>query len=385
MFVYVDETGNTGKNLFDDSQPQFITAALMTRSNFDFLYGKHIGELASKLGVSFLHANELGLSKIESIADELLKVLKQARARFFMSRVEKRYLATTKIVDMIFDSGENFAVPWHVYNVRPLRLLLVLKVANLVDESLAQSFWQSLVEPNLSKATNFFIKSCKELLSRTPALPDARSIELISEALEWAINNPEAIYFHTASKIARNGHLPNLVAFVNLLDGIEEKSKAWDVPVNQIYHDRQMEFQKSLQYWHEIFSNASPDPLFLPGGEKHVFRKVFGSEFIISSAEQSPGIQVIDIILWLFKRVIEGKRIGQNSRNLLIYVFRHAKQHDFSFDTMIDYLSDAMNFLFSATISDEQFEKGQEILNNIEANRQEKLLQYAEKKVITSN
>jgi hypothetical protein len=35
MFAFVDETGNTGENLFDEEQPLFITAALITKTDFD--------------------------------------------------------------------------------------------------------------------------------------------------------------------------------------------------------------------------------------------------------------------------------------------------------------------------------------------------------------
>jgi hypothetical protein len=38
MFAFVDETGNTGENLFDEKQPLFITAALITKSDFDILH-----------------------------------------------------------------------------------------------------------------------------------------------------------------------------------------------------------------------------------------------------------------------------------------------------------------------------------------------------------
>jgi hypothetical protein len=43
-----------------------------------------------------------------------------------------------------------------------------------------------------------------------------------------------------------------------------------------------------------------------------------------------------------------------------------------------------MDFLFTVPISEEQMKKGQELLDNIEAGRQEKLLQYAEKKLLGS-
>ena len=33
------------------------------------------------------------------------------------SRVEKKYLAATKVFDTYFDSGENLAMPWQAYNI----------------------------------------------------------------------------------------------------------------------------------------------------------------------------------------------------------------------------------------------------------------------------
>ena len=38
LFAYVDETGNTGHNLFDEAQPDFFTAALVTKGDFDIQY-----------------------------------------------------------------------------------------------------------------------------------------------------------------------------------------------------------------------------------------------------------------------------------------------------------------------------------------------------------
>ena len=382
MFAYVDETGNTGQNLFDDAQPTFITGALITRSNFDVLYRRELQLLAERVGESILHANDLGLGKIEEIASGLLRILKRADARFFLSRLEKRYLATTKIVDTVFDSGENLAVPWHSYNIRPLRLLLVFKIAYILDEDLARSFWQSLMKTDKTQAYSLFVDACQTLLGRVDALPDARSRQLLSEALEWAIENPDAIYLHSNSKLARYGHLPNMVAFTNLLDGIEIQSNIWNRAVKKITHDRQMQFSKSLKYWHEMFSNASPDPLYWPGEEKHVLRKVFGSEFIMSSADVSPGIQMIDVVIWLFKRVIEGKHLGENSAPVLRYVFRRARQHDFSFDGVSRQLSELFEQIYSTPMTEEQMEKGQKQLELSESRRQQNMLEYAESKLL---
>ncbi len=106
MYAYVDETGNTGNRIFDLDQPLFITAAMMTRANFDAVQKAAVAAIAKKAGVHELHANEMGVAKVEEIANDILKIVKVAQARFFLSRLEKRYLGATKVIDTYFDSGE---------------------------------------------------------------------------------------------------------------------------------------------------------------------------------------------------------------------------------------------------------------------------------------
>ena len=92
MYAYIDETGNTGKNIFDKEQPLFLTAALISKVNFDFLERDNFLRIAERFGKNALHANELGESAVESYASDLLSILEHRDCRFFISRVEKRYL-----------------------------------------------------------------------------------------------------------------------------------------------------------------------------------------------------------------------------------------------------------------------------------------------------
>ena len=107
LFAYVDESGNTGKNIFDSAQPDFFTAALVSQGDFDRHWGPRVRAVAKRIGATAIHANELGLGRLESVADDLLDILVDSRAHFFVSRVEKRYLLATKMFDVLFDSGEN--------------------------------------------------------------------------------------------------------------------------------------------------------------------------------------------------------------------------------------------------------------------------------------
>ncbi len=157
MYAYVDEAGNTGKNLFDKAQPTFVTAALISREDFDISWPASVRRLADTVGLSVLHANKLDLEKTEQIASDILDIFRRMDASFFVSRVDKMFLATTKAFDTIFDSGENLAVPWQSYNVRPLRLLLMFKFCQALDEDLVKRFWACLMKTNEAKAYRDFV------------------------------------------------------------------------------------------------------------------------------------------------------------------------------------------------------------------------------------
>jgi hypothetical protein len=156
MYAYIDESGNTGKNIFDEEQPLFLTAALISKVNFDLLERDNILRIARRFGRDTLHANEFGEAAVESYSSDLLQILKRRNCRFFISRAEKNYLAVTKLVDTLFDCFENKAVPFHTYNFRPLRLLIVFKIARILTVETAAKFWGSLMEKNRNKAYSLF-------------------------------------------------------------------------------------------------------------------------------------------------------------------------------------------------------------------------------------
>jgi len=199
MYAYVDETGNAG--IFDSDQPIFITAALMTKTNFDLLHAQDLKIIASKIGEKELHANELRSEKIEQIAEGLLKLFKMCNASFFISRVEKKYLIVTKFVDTLFDPAENKAVPPHHYHLRGSRLLLTYKIAIHLNEDIAKMFWLSLMEKKAAKAKEMFLESLLEFEQDILNISDNGLKQLISSAIQWAKQNPASISVYSANSI----------------------------------------------------------------------------------------------------------------------------------------------------------------------------------------
>ncbi len=375
MFAYVDETGNTGSNLFDEAQPDFFTAALVTKSNFDLVREDAVRSLSRSIGVDSLHASVLGFGPIEKIAPRLLAILKEADARFFISRVEKRYLLATKLFDTFFDSGENPAAHWTFYNFRLLRLMLCFKVATIITYGIAEQFWAMLMAKRESDARAMIPGICDALLERVHVIVDQRSRDIVTETLTWSRAHPEALDIFISGRQAKNGHMPNMVAFANLLEGLEDFSKRWDRPLRKIVHDRQSQFEETLREWHRMFSNASDEPVHRPG-ETYVIQKVAGSTFAVSASDESAGIQVADTVLWLYRQVLSGKGIPRASARLLNHVFKKAWQSDFSFDGVGRFADEKHRELMERDIPDMAITAGAEMRASMEAHRQKVMQLY---------
>ena len=375
MFVFVDETGNTGGNLFDTAQPDFLAGALITKTDFDACRSGAVRSLCRRHGISSIHGSVIGIDAIEKLSGQLLRILKQVDARFFISRVEKSYLLVTKLFDTFFDSGENPAVPFLTYNAKPLRLLLCFKVASLVDEAVAQNFWSMLMEKNEAKAREDIPGICDTFLERVHHLPDERSREVISETFSWARAHPEALDFAQARREAKKGHMPNLVAFINLLEGLEGYSKRWKRSVRRITHDRQSQFESTLREYHRLFAEAIDGPVTW-FGDNFELRRVPGSEFKISSSEQSAGIQVADLFLWLFRQMINDKPLPVASTRLLRYCLNKSYICDFSFDRVTSDLAEKFDALRNTDLSSEALAQGKELIEEGERLRQHLIESY---------
>ena len=375
MYAFVDETGNTGKNLFDKAQPDFFTGALVTKSNFDVLHSRTLREICQRNGFDSLHSAVLGIEPIEQAAPEILSLLRSVDGRFVISRVEKKYLLATKVFDTFFDSGENPAASWHVYNFRFLKLVLSFKVATLLTEQISREFWAMLMARTEKDARRRIPAICDSILSRVPLLSDQRSRDLVTEALSWSRRHPEALDIFINRRQAKNGHMPNMVAFANLLDGLEHLSKRWKRPLKKILHDRQSQFERSLAEWHRMFSTASDEPIHRPG-ESVVLQKVAGSTFEVSASDNSPGIQVADLALWIFRQFLLRKPVPKGVLAILEYMFRKGYFNDFSFNGVGSQLEKQYSEIMSNDISQRELEKGQQFLAEIEQTKKHLIERY---------
>lgn len=143
VHAHTDESGNTGHNLFDPSQPTFWTGTLLTERDPNTEAAEATAQAASSIGVGELHGADLGLDRVESVADILREQLVRLDSRLVFTRIEKRHYARLKLADTILDSGVNAAVSPAHYTNRLFRLSLALQLVVNVSPRSEEEFWRA--------------------------------------------------------------------------------------------------------------------------------------------------------------------------------------------------------------------------------------------------
>ena len=122
MRAYIDESGNTGTNLFDPAQPYFLNVAMSSPVDFDDVFRERVKRIVHTAGIEYLHASEMGAHGVEAIARSVIELVEFSQSRFYFAYVNKPDVAAMKFFDAIFDLGENPAAPHHIYILHPARL-----------------------------------------------------------------------------------------------------------------------------------------------------------------------------------------------------------------------------------------------------------------------
>ena len=115
MFFHINESGNTGNNLFDPNQLQLSYGVLSSTANVDVLGKPLHKKMLQELSVDSLHANILGVNKLPSISPLLFDLQKRMRFDFDYYFIHKPTYALTMFFDAVFDAGLNEAVKWGLY------------------------------------------------------------------------------------------------------------------------------------------------------------------------------------------------------------------------------------------------------------------------------
>lgn len=312
MYFFVDESGHTGQQLFDPQQPTLYYGVLSSRLNVDVLAEDGLNRLRRLLAVPRLHAAELGNARLSGIAPTIESLQRRLDLRFDLYRVVKSDHAVISFFDQVFDQGMNPAVPWHWYWT-PLRYPLLIKLAYLFDAELASLAWSARLERNDELANANLVRVCDELRQRLGRLPDLRSQQLLGEGLAWARANPDSIRYNAKSPEEAIVIAPNTIGFQSVILGIASRVSKMRPRSLQVVVDQQSQFNKAQQTtlgWYQKAKASSHAIALGPGMPTMGLAGIPDSPLLFRSSTQSPGLELVDIFLWTFKRLYEQKEVA---------------------------------------------------------------------------
>ncbi|MDH0898329.1 DUF3800 domain-containing protein [Comamonas aquatica] len=327
MHFFIDESGHTGANLFDSNQPVLYYGVLSSESDIDKEAKNEILSLREKFNVQRLHANELGIGRILSQIDEIKEIKNNYKIKFDVHEIHKYDHAIISFFDQVFDSGMNDAVSWNTYWT-PMRYLILEDLATIFDIETAKKAWQARIDKNNQSSEATLVEVCKELKERSKNIDHFLIREIIQSALNFTIKNPSKISYNGGEPIEMS---PNMVGFQFVLQALHERIKNKQDPVS-ITVDQQSEFNKSQIKLHELYLQMSSIEMAnintLPSLE---IKDIPNSPLKIRPGDQSIGLELVDIFLWIFKRSNSDKGVPAALREL-IYIDNQPINNKLSID-----------------------------------------------------
>lgn len=350
MFFYVDESGNTGNNLFDKQQPVLSYGVLSSRWDVDEHATAERDAILRTIAAPALHANQLNHGQLRDISDALVGLHSQYEFHFDYYFIDKPSFAVVTFFNAVFDAGLNDAMKWDWYWT-PLRFPLIYLLDSLLDEDLMRESWQlCLVGRDKVPGESARIVSLLEaVLSRVEAADiDARMQEILSDALRFGIKHPRTMDFGIYSPTALS---PNTICFQFVLTAIALRQRIHRERALRITVDRQTQFNPAQLLTYEIQSKIAASLRgdnegrsrylahpFLEGAREDTAALVshFPEEKVtIAQSNQSFGLQLTDTYLWLMNRLMQGRDIPESLAEMLDSVMNQDMIDGISIDGMM--------------------------------------------------
>ncbi|PPU45488.1 hypothetical protein XarbCFBP7697_06535 [Xanthomonas arboricola] len=347
MFFHIDETGNTGNDLFNKDQPRLGYGVLSSRMNVDAIGVDLHKKMLQAVKSTELHAKDLRASGIVKISDLLLKLQDKMSFDFDYYFIEKRTHAIVLFFDAVFDAGLNPAVRWESYWT-PMRFVIIHKLAYILNEDLLRKSWSLCTDRKIEKREADIVELLTEIKARASNSGlDHRSIEIILDALSYGIKNPMALDFGYPDKKIVS---PNAVGFQFVVSAMARRLRSKGLKdASSIIVDRQNEFNKAQIETHRVQGLIKQGMQHAPLKDRRAILnhplymhmdvdEVLGRghparEIAVMDSSNSIGLQIVDIYLWMAQRMVTNQ-LPQELYQLARKIFRRSSIDGISMDGM---------------------------------------------------
>lgn len=299
VFIYADESGHSGTSIFNENSKFYIQGALISVHNIEEQIEPIISKYLKLYGTQRLHGYELGEERVLKVTDEIVQVLENFNWEVHFTYIEKKLLLAIEFITLILHPFENKAIPFIFIENEYFRHNLLIEIHKILDiHHRKNEIWSFI----LKKDIDSLIKFSRELLDNN-LIKESDISKFIIKGLTFAINNPQIFSEDMEKgKTAKKISSPNMLAFQNLQNHITLFCEKNSESVNKFIHDKSDEFKGVMRKYHKELSG-----LYIKEDELNSLQGIKRSqytqgEFDLKASQDSNGLQLIDLIMWIFQR-----------------------------------------------------------------------------------
>ena len=258
---------------------------------------------------------------------------------------------------------------------------MALKLATIVDEDTAKTFWAMLLERNDARQKAALLGICQSLIDRVGGLPDQRSRDIVTETLTWARDNPDTIHVHLYSRQARNGHMPNMVAFANLLDGLERPESDGSVTFDASRMIVSPNSTRHLRLGTNSIRTPRQSRLNFSWARRTSCKRLSAAPSRSKPIPKAPAFrQSMSCFGSIFS--LPRRRSFREVRAIVNYAFKHAYINDFSFEGASNAVDREFGGVLEGELTEEQETRARELMALSEQRRIASMEQYKQDGVV---
>jgi hypothetical protein len=332
--AYIDESGNTGLQLYDPRQPVYAIASVSVSEQqtdtIDRIFKeakKKFRLQGSELKGSRLVSSPNGQRAIRHLAEELSK------SEIIISTlvVHKPYHAVGWIIHDCFDYAHNSSVTAQWTWDRRLRIPAQNAIMRLVHPQTLALWWHARISSDATGMRESICKIVKELsideygreLGHLLMGFDAEDLAETSRLKASSFSEPKKQY----------GISPNVTAFIGFIQLLDEDAQEMNISNISVIHDEQKQFSESLLWWAKLTGNLEnkhidrdrnhmilPDGLIMPS-----IPLISIKNFAFAQSIDQPGIQLADCFASLSR--IVGEYAFRDEINSIPPILRQALLH----------------------------------------------------------
>ncbi len=355
--LFIDDSGNTGLNIFDIKQPIYYSLGIITPKNFEIC--DECATARKALQVAELHGNELGLQKINDIADHLIAAIQKHNLLFLCAEIDKLYFGGMKFFDVVFDNGTNPGVgPCHCW-IKPLKYLLMIRFIELINEKELKCFWHTYETNDIEAFKNLMRKMRARVVDYKT---DARTKMLINDAFQGAENEPKGVLgFGQVKEDSPN--VTGLGMFIHELHKILDGKRAI---INEVIYDAQDEFGRSFKELYRILHQVKLIWTLREHDAKTT--GVFNPQFSIRDSKSCDALQLTDVFLFVHKKS-HHVRLHSNVKKLHDTLLERMHPLYMTKEALWDETEQMLAEVYSKPITPADLIRGKQFLDEIELKR----------------